>query len=360
VDAVLALQASAGNAAVTRQLQRMSFARFSSWGPLSNWGSYSKEETELLRRETELARFLATLEPWAASDAAIMRELTTFSGVQKGTIAEPQYKDASQGMSGIEDRVRVRRAALLNENPNRGGEAPVFKNHHPDALVGEIEQFLGRRGIDASAFLLNVPIPGENDAFEAERAHAKSDADLEREFETALQQRVAQFHAKIASEGELLWVYSIEGILGIGSKDENKHSVVGRGSDVWAAGTVRLKIDEGETHFGRYRTAQQKIGFFTEMIAKLEQDTTIDESKRKHQIMEFKANLAYQSGDADQAKAEYEKLGFDPEQAGKAAKTVIVDFDSGHYTPSKAWARAAWAWRNLGYKVEFNPHGRTA
>jgi hypothetical protein len=360
VTTVLALQASAGNAAVGRVLQRMSFARFSRFGPLSNWGSYSKDENDLLKAEGDLARYLTALEPWAASDEAITRELATFARIQKGTVAQAQYRATSQEMTAIEDRIRVRRAALLSENPDREPEDPVFHNHHPDALVGEIEQFLGRKGLDPSAFRITVPVGGENAPLEEERAAARSDAELERQFETTLQARMQLFHAKIASEGELLWVYTTEGILGIGSKDENKHSVVGAGTDVWAAGTVRLKISEAETYYGRYRTAQQKIELFKDMIAKTEVDDTLDATAKKRKIRELEENMTFQKGDAAEAEQAFKDRGFKPEEAGRAEKTVIVDFDSGHYTPSKAWRRAAAAWRSVGYKVEFNPFGRTA
>jgi len=36
----------------------------------------------------------------------------------------------------------------------------------------------------------------------------------------------------------------------------------------------------------------------------------------------------------------------------------VLDFDSGHYTPSEAWRRTVSAWNQLGYTVEFNPLGR--
>jgi hypothetical protein len=78
-------------------------------------------------------------------------------------------------------------------------------------------------------------------------------------------------------------------------------------------------------------------------------------------VRELHDNRAYYEQQALTDKADYEALGFRPEEdAAKIGKTVVVDFDSGHYTPSEAWRRTASAWRKLGYTVEFNPEGRTA
>ena len=82
-------------------------------------------------------------------------------------------------MKQLERQLKERRAALLNENPNRVANDPQFVNHHPEALTGEIQQFLGRKRIDPSAFRVSVPVPGEHgptaQAFQA----AKQDKELE-------------------------------------------------------------------------------------------------------------------------------------------------------------------------------------
>jgi len=35
-------------------------------------------------------------------------------------------------------------------------------------------------------------------------------------------------------------------------------------------------------------------------------------------------------------------------------KTVVLDFDSGHYAPREAWKAATSAWNEAGYKVEWS------
>jgi len=154
---VLALQAGAGNAAVARHLagarviQRMTFARFSTLGPLSNWGWYSDEENALLKEETELGTTISGLEAWAAADGQIQGLLAQFVALQQSHVAEAQYKQVSATMKQLERQLKERRAALLNENPNRVANDPQFVNHHPEALTGEIQQLQAPKVCSASA-----------------------------------------------------------------------------------------------------------------------------------------------------------------------------------------------------------------
>ena len=367
--------AAVGNAAIARLasgggvLQRMQFARFQGLGRLTNWW-YDDKETALLKGEADLAAYIANLEGWATADATMQSHLANFALLQGGTFPTSRYGAITAGMKQLQSEMRQRRAELLNENPSRVNDDPTFANHLPDALVGEIQQFLGRGLIDKSAFRLVVPVPGEHtlladaqlpdEALKPGLAPSMSDEDLEAGLAASIAERMTTLQEKLSSEGDMLWTYSTDGLLSIGSSAESKHPVVGAGADVWAAGTVRLKITEGETTFGRYRSHIEKIERFRDMEKAAAADPSLTDDKRQRDLRDLRENRVLYEGEAVRDKAAYEKLGFDPDHAAGIGKTVVIDFDSGHYAPTEAWRRAASAWQKLGYKVEFNAEGRTA
>jgi hypothetical protein len=365
-----ALQATIGNAAVARvmagprALQRMKFERFERYGFATNWGSYNNDENNLLKAEAALATYIKGLETWATADNQIKALLADFVALEQSTMSQSQYNATGTRIKRLERELHERRAALLNENPSRTqAPDPTFTNKDPKALVGEIQQFLGRlglerkqerdRGVPVESFRIVIPVPGEHQATQHAIAESASDEALEGALLRSITERRARLQEKLESYGTMNWTYSTDGLLSVGSTQESKHPVVGAGADVWAAGTVKLKRTEGENVFLSYKVNLEKAKGYEEQIktlaAKDPRLTDLRIAKRTYEAM------------AEHDKEAYERLGFDPDRdVVNLNKTVEVDFDSGHYQPSEAWRRSASAWRSLGYNVEWNPLGRTA
>jgi hypothetical protein len=305
--------------------------------------------------------------------------LQDFVVLQQSAVSAQPYVSTLKGTEGIDRGLRERRAALLNENPARREDGdPTFVNHQPAALVGEIQQWLGKvklekeeehkKGTPApelsariTAFRIVIPVPGEHDRFKAPPpGHPARDPLWLKALEASIGERMTRLREKLESYGEMNWTYSTDGLLSAGSKEDSKHPVVGAGADVWAAGTVRLKISEGETLWRRWKSGMEKAEGYRQQAAAVKADTSLTEKERGVKLKDLEISEKTYLEDAGLNKEAYEAAGYAPEAQATTKKTVVVDFDSGHYTPSEAWRRTSYAWRKLGYNVEYNPIGRTA
>lgn len=98
-------------------LQPMSFARFSTYGFLSNWGSYSAEENQLLALETQVNNFYDRL-PFLAKKRERVRLLKKrLDDISASTLAETKYKATKKSLEEIEEALELeRRRQFLASN----------------------------------------------------------------------------------------------------------------------------------------------------------------------------------------------------------------------------------------------------
>jgi hypothetical protein len=177
-DRVLALQRQAGNRAVVRlmsapRLSRMTFARFQTYGRLSNWGSYNAREQRLLGLEQELTDLLTTIKPWMAAQRGRVaglatRARTALATANAGPLSEQSYAKIDDELAASFDKLshEIRRAAydVLRETfyaPNAalaraGGGDQKVKLAELAFLAGKdparLEPLLALAGGDARAF----------------------------------------------------------------------------------------------------------------------------------------------------------------------------------------------------------------
>lgn len=302
----------------------MRFARFTWLGSLSDWGWYSTKEKELLQLEAEVAKRLTT-HPEIIGIAKMGSAVQEFLALQNN----PSVEFADYGA--VETKLKTLRDNIdaLIRSPT-----PVFRNHQPDALVGEIRTHLAMRGRvrEGRAQRTTAIVVHFNPDFP--KTHGRQDP------------RMAQFRELIATGQKFLWAYGVDGILSIGDPNSNKHSVVAVGTDVYGAGIVQLKLDP--------RTDQY--------MAMRDQEARAAEMERNaHQLLEGDPNrkLLLENAAEVRKMASYEReaLGdwVPPEHA---SKVVELDFDSGHYAPRQAWVKAEEAWKLAGYRVEWSTTSR--
>lgn len=90
-------------------VQPMSFARFSTYGFLSNWGSYNAAENALLALETRVKNFYGRLTPAGKSREAVKKLKRKLDAISASTVAEGQYPATTLKLQGIEEALEVER-----------------------------------------------------------------------------------------------------------------------------------------------------------------------------------------------------------------------------------------------------------
>jgi hypothetical protein len=139
------------------------------------------------------------------------------------------------------------------------------------------------------------------------------------------------FNDKLEMKRKFLWTIDTDGILSIGSPQHNFHAVVAAFADVFAAGT------------GAMETSKEEDAFFLNLeLERLYQQV-------KESGVEDKFNHYYPPPSSQ---------GLLKKPEVKPTRRVILDFDSGHYHPSKCWAVTEQIWGRAGYVAVKSTTGR--
>ncbi len=254
-----------------------------------------------------------------------------------------------------------------------------FRNHQQRAIHNETNSFLTAIGGDESGLfdeapegaVENVPALDNFDVApvrgatsphtitqDQERFLAGLHQELtarqiyQRGFITRYQTNAEHFHAMIR-QGLVLWTLDVDGILSIGSPQNNKHAVVAGGKDVFAAGEAYLKsareyyIDRGElTH-----RQVELWAFIGGLDAEIEQLQRGNENALAQERGEERQRYLNEIGGI----GVYNRITQISDQlAPSDLPLVVLDFGSGHYAPRKAWRRATDMWTQAGFQVEWS------
>jgi hypothetical protein len=301
----------------------MRFNRFTVLGFLSNWGWYSAAETTLLALEDTVGRELASLEDFIRAKPPVKALLTRFAQIRSNNaVKESQYGALTLELQRMAEEAKQIRLNVLNRGGTDIPDAPVtFPNHQPGALVGEIRTFLEYRKTNRA----------KGDPFRAGFViHYNAS-------------RQAEFDAVMDTGSKVLYTLDVAGILSIGDPRSTKHSVVAVGQTVKAAGIAQLEIDDRTDVYMSMRDYEQRARDLQATI-----DTDGDPKK------DLAANVAYYRHEAQELRLKL--AGYVPPPV--LTRNVLIDFDSGHYAPSKAWREAMAAWTAAGYRAKWNPESR--
>jgi hypothetical protein len=129
-----------------------------------------------------------------------------------------------------------------------------------------------------------------------------------------------------------LYTLDVDDILSIGDPRSTKHSVVAVGKDCKAAGIAQLAIDSKTDMYFSMEDHTRKAANFRRMLQD-KQDPSVEE------------NAKYYEAEAKKLKDVLQ--GWTPPPI--ETRIIELDFDSGHYAPSKAWKPAMEAWSAIGY-----------
>lgn len=298
----------------------MLFQRFTKWGFLTNWGWYSNAETELLALETQVVDYIIALDDFIEYSSDIYKEKLygrVLAIMKNHSVKTSEIPTIKKELQTIQSRIKHFRIKMLNEGTHIPTSDKVFKNHQPSALVGEIRTFLGHKD-RKKHFVIHYQADLRNHG-------AKN------------------FHGIIDSGMKVNWALDVDGYLSIGDPVSTKHSVVAVGKDVVGAGVAQKKIDPREDMYlsmGEYLYKAESYD--------LEYERTKD-----------RIYLETAKGFRSQVEAWKKELnGWMPKKNKSSTKIVVLDFDSGHYTPSGAWKKVALAWGKAGYKVEWSESSR--
>lgn len=305
----------------------MQFHRFTQLGCLSNWGWYSPQEKQLLSQEVAVGKAISELEPFIRTSPSLQIHLNEFHAIQTNmSVRVQEYATVGQDLDRLAKAIVTARLNILNaDGDDIPASAGAFLNHHPEALIGEIQSFLEYQHAQRQA--------GRVDPFEVG-------------FRIKYQQDPAEFDEIMEAGGKVLYTVSIDDILTIGDPRSTKHSVVAAGVDCKAAGIAQLDIDE-KTDV--YRAAQD----YLQQVQVLDQ-RMLGLSPDSHAWKEFKENRDVKQEGADELLAGLAGWVPPPQQT----RRVLINFDSGHYTPHSAWKEAMAAWRAAGYEPRWSPDSR--
>ena len=275
--------------------------------------------------------------------------------------------------TGLDRGFLTEHARELPQNDNR------FRNHQQRAIHNETNAFLTAIGGDQSGLFDEAPegevvdVPAlDNFAVspvrgatsphtitqDQERFLAGLHQELtaqqiyQRGFITRYQTNPDHFHAMIR-QGLVLWTLDVDGLLSIGSPQNNKHAVVAGGKDVFAAGEAYLKsarefyIDRGElTH-----RQVELWAFIGGLDSEIEQLQRANENALAGERAVERQRYLNEIGGMEV----YNRITQISDQLAPSDRPLVVlDFGSGHYAPRKAWRRATDAWTLAGFQVEWS------
>ena len=146
-----------------------------------------------------------------------------------------------------------------------------------------------------------------------------------RPFQISYAQDTGAFKEMVRSGRKFLWTYDTSGELAIGSsEDPNKHALVAKGEDVYAAGTGYLAMSPEEENYVEYQTVLAVLSVSPEDA--MLQEAAVEVSQRPMR------------------------------PPGERASKVLLDFGSGHYHPRDAWRQTTIGWARAGFFVDKMPN----
>jgi hypothetical protein len=300
----------------------MRFSRFTSYGRLTDWGWYSTKEKELLELERKVAKRLTKYE-WASEIAKVKPLVQEFLKIQTNTSVQfEQYGE-------IESRLKSMLEILTNLTKR---EVPVFSNHQPDALVGEIRTHLAARSLARAGRVgpTTAMVIHFNTRYAETIGNGIPDP------------RLVSFCQMIDSGQKVLWAFDIEEILSIGDPGSNKHSVVAVGQEVFGAGTAQLKLDPKTDQYLAMQDSARRAMEFENRAGQLEEG-----DRARNDLLENAMELR------KWVEIERQALG-DWQPPAHGTRKIELDFDSGHYAPRSAWLASEAAWVMAGYEPEWS------
>ena len=307
----------------------MQFHRFTKYSVFSNWGWYSPKERQLLDKEIEVGTYINSLEQFIRQKPPVKALLVRFRQIQTNSATqESQYDSLLLELDMMVAELKEIRLNVLNRGGKDIPDAPnIFPNHQPAALIGEIQSYLAHRRANrnhADPFIAGFVIHYQADL----RNH-----------------QAANFHRIMGSGGKVLYTVDVDGHLSVGDPRSTKHSVVAAGKVCKAAGIAQLEIDDRTDMYSAMLDYQARAGQL-----QLHINTSGDDAGGSR-----KANLDYLNHEAEALRIAL--AGWVPPQQ-QHARTVVIDFDSGHYAPSQAWKEAMSAWQMAGYKAKWSSISR--
>jgi hypothetical protein len=141
----------------------------------------------------------------------------------------------------------------------------------------------------------------------------------------------------------VLYKVDVHDILSIGDPASTKHSVVAVGEKCKAAGIAQLEIDDRTDVYKSMKDYERKGVEIRQRIA--------DKGDPKGDLV---ANAEYYEKQV--ADLGVQLNGYVPPPV--ASKTIMIDFDSGHYAPNQAWKEAMTAWAAAGYTAKWSTISR--
>ena len=235
----------------------------------------------------------------------IVNKTTTPSPSTKPTKIVQLAKDKEkENVSKPSKWKKIKKNLLHVRHKNATAEKNIFSNKVPGNLVTEQEKF--HHELEHT----------QEKAFPAYRI--------------TYQENSHDFAQKLNWGQEFIWTYSVDGALSIGSAQNNQHSVVADGKDVYAAGrgikpSARLTPEE---------EFEQTKALFLEKLEQAGDDPDVMQS-----YQEMIDNLQRQ----------------EQEKFKGSQKTVWLDFQSGHYHPDRinaTWAMTKQGWKQAGLKAK--------
>jgi hypothetical protein len=294
----------------------MHFSRFGK-NPQTN---FSSDEQLLIDKEDAVNRYLQA-NPWIVAVHKADPEIRDFRKIQIKTVHPSEH-----GSIGVElDSILLNLKNLTHRSTVQDQE---FKNHQPEALVGEIRAHLAARKLARA---------NPRRATYAQVISYKADL---------RQNHAANFHAMMDTRQKVLWTLDTTGYLSIGDPVGNKHSVVAVGRPCLGAGQAQLQTDDRDDQY--YAAKSQR-----------ERADDLEERAKTASASDKKLFLENVQALRESAKQMEEALGG---YTAPLVQTRIVelDFDSGHYAPREAWKPSTDAWNEAGYQVVWSATSKFA
>jgi hypothetical protein len=306
--------------------EAMRFHRFTVLGKFTNWGWYSPQEQELLDLEVAVGTAITELEDFIRTSESLSVPILRYRIIQTNTdVRQEEYAKTKLDLEQIEQDIKKQRRKILNSGAVPDSQT-IFKNHHPEALIGEIQSFL--------SYQLAQQAMGNNTW-------------RQMGFRVKYQQDPELFKEIMESGIRVLYTVSVDNRLTIGDPRSTKHSVVAAGVDCKAAGAAQLKLSPKTD---TYLTLKQ----YEEEILVLEKK--MESPKSKDDYLTFKENRDYKITMAKELETGLN--GWQPPADEQRTRKVMIDFDSGHYAPHSAWKEAMAAWIQAGYEPRWAKDSR--
>lgn len=278
----------------------------------------------MLATELKVGQYLASLEDFIRRKQLVKNLIHEFQMIQnRNDVKESEYSALQVKLDSLAEQAKKIRLEVLSRGGSDVPDAPkTFPNHQPAALIGEIRSFL---------------------------EHRKQNRHKQDPFSSGF---VIHYHTTTAGAfkeivntgSKVLYTVDVDGILSIGDPKSTKHSVVAVGKECKAAGIAQLEIDDRRDLYEGMRDYERKA---------LEMQKQLNE-KGDDKEGSLKANIAYCMQQANERSIQL--AGWTPPVQN--INTVLIDFDSGHYSPRQAWKEALQAWRTVGYTAKWNANSR--